>query len=420
MTSSRSYRRLITDREIGPLLFAANFGRLSGGLVPFGLVAFYSDRQEYTHAGVAAATLMVVSSLTAPYKGRLITRHSPRATIVPMSLVFALLLGTGVALNAAGASFVVAMAGIVSGAAIAPPTPAVVRAIWTNVAETPSTNRALHALDSTTEELTFAISPLITSALWATVGAFWSIPVGLCAGVLGNVAIVALASRPEASSHALMTQPLSASPVPEEPLDPASSPSKGSVYLQPAAVGLLLPMVGLGVAMGGLSLILPAWSGQNLGAEAVSGVLLSITSFAGFLAGLAFGKLPVGRVSARVQYQGAAALIAVGVLLFMVSEGLVLAVLGAICLGVGMTPMFIASYIMVGDYFADASHTEMNAALGSSFNIGDGIATAACGFALVALGTSNVLLALAVCTIALAAASVLLPRIAVTQTARKG
>ena len=61
MTSSHSYRRLIIDREIGPLLFAANFGRLSGGIVPFGLVAFYSDRQEYIHAGVASAVLMVVS-----------------------------------------------------------------------------------------------------------------------------------------------------------------------------------------------------------------------------------------------------------------------------------------------------------------------------------------------------------------------
>ena len=70
MTSSHSYRRLIIDREIGPLLFAVNFGRLSGGIVPFGLVAFYSDRQEYIHAGVASAVLMVVSSLTAPYKGR--------------------------------------------------------------------------------------------------------------------------------------------------------------------------------------------------------------------------------------------------------------------------------------------------------------------------------------------------------------
>lgn len=251
MTSSHSYRRLIIDREIGPLLFAANFGRLSGGIVPFGLVAFYSDRQEYIHAGVASAVLMVVSSLTAPYKGRLITRYSPRATIVPMSLVFALLLGTGVTLNASGASFVVAMAGIVSGAAVAPPTPAVVRAIWTNVAETPATNRALHALDSTTEELTFAISPLITSVLWATGGVFWSIPVGLCAGVLGNIAIVVLASRREASSHALMTRPLSGPPASNELFESVSVTSKRSIYFQPAAVGLLLPMVGLGIAMGG-------------------------------------------------------------------------------------------------------------------------------------------------------------------------
>lgn len=337
-----------------------------------------------------------------------------------MSLVFALLLGTGVTLNASGASFVVAMAGIVSGAAVAPPTLAVVRAIWTNVAETPATNRALHALDSTTEELTFAISPLITSVLWATGGVFWSIPVGLCAGVLGNIAIVVLASRREASSHALMTRPLSGPPASNELFESVSVTSKRSIYFQPAAVGLLLPMVGLGIAMGGLSLILPAWSGQNLGAEAISGVLLSVVSFAGFLAGIAFGKLPGGRVAARLQYQGAVALVAVGVLLFMVSEGIVLAVLGASCVGVGMTPMFIASYMMVGDYFADTSHTEINAALGSSFNIGSGIATTVCGFALVVLGTNNVLLALTICTIALAATSVLLPRVTSAQTSLKG
>lgn len=411
MTSAVSYWKILTNRETGPLLLAANFGRLSGGLVPFGLVAFYTDRNEPVFAGIASVTFMVISSLTAPYKGRLVTRYSPRTAILPMSLIFALLVTAGVSLDVTGFGFAPAITGISAGSAFAPPTPAVVRSVWTNISDTQQMNRALHALDSTTEELTFAISPLITAFLWSTIGPFWSIPIGLFAGLIGNATIVWLASRPPASSRVLMTQPRTSQGCDNIENTNGTHKRALSLYLRPSATGLLLPMLGLGVVMGGLSLVLPSWAGENLGNQSASGLLLAIISFAGFAAGLVFGRLPERWVSARLQYQMSAALISVGALFFSLSDDIVGAICAAILIGVGMTPMFIASYAMVGDYFSGHEHTEINAALGSTFNIGDGLASLLCGFALVALATGQVLLLLGVCALALSFTAVFLPRV---------
>lgn len=410
MTNSVSYLRIIADRETGPLLLAANFSRLSSGLVPFGLVAFYTDRGETSLAGIAAVTFMVALSLTAPYKGRFVTRFSPVTSIIPMSLLFSVVLVVGVSLDAAGAGFVPAIIGIAAGAACSPPTPAVVRSIWTNIAETQPMNRALHALDSTTEELTFAISPLITAVLWSTIGPFWSIPIGLTAGLLGNTAIVYLASRRSSTSRTFMTRRVNTTSREKALHAKQNSKKPFSLYLQPSATGLLLPMIGLGGVMGGLTLVLPSWAGENLGAQSASGVILGIISFVGFASGLIFGKLPDKWMSARSQYQVSAGLIAVGALVFAISSNLFGAILAAVLIGIGMTPMSIAAFTMVGDYFSGNAHTEINASLGASFNIGDGLASLLCGFALVTFGTGQVLLILGLCTLTLSAMSIILPR----------
>lgn len=409
MSDRSSYRSLMTDRITGPLLAATNFGRLSGGLVPFGLVAFYSDRNEYLHAGVMSSAFMIISSLTAPYKGRLITRYSPLSTLLPLSLAFALITVTGIALDINGGAFPFAFIGVCVGAALVPPTPALVRAMWTAIATSTAMKRALHSLDSTTEELTFAISPLIIAALWSSVGPFWSIPLGLIAGVIGNVAILWWGMRPYARCYRLVTEPLPVS----DKSDDASIRRRRvlSVYRQRKAAGLLIPMLALGLAIGSLSLILPPWCERNLGAASISGVLLSIISFTGFLTGLCFGKFPENVLQVRTQYRLSVAFIVGAVALLTMGSGIVTAVVACILLGVGMTPMFIASFLLVSSYFATDTHTEMNAALGSSFNLGSGTASLIAGLALSQLGPSTVLIYVSLILVILGGTVLLLPHV---------
>ncbi len=66
-----SYRSLLSSKDTARILLAINISRLSGGIVPFGLVAFYASRDDFSAAGIASAIFMVVGAFTAPYKVQL-------------------------------------------------------------------------------------------------------------------------------------------------------------------------------------------------------------------------------------------------------------------------------------------------------------------------------------------------------------
>ena len=302
-------------------------------------------------------------------------RISPRKAVVPMSFTYCLLTLIGVYLSSIDKPFTVALLFLVTGALIAPPIPALVRAIWTKLACNSETNRALHALDSITEELVFAISPLVTSLIWSTIGAFWTIPVGLTCGFLGNVAIILLASRKKSQSRELVVHPHRTT---GDEISKTGNISR-SIYLKKTTAGLLLPMFGLGIAMGGISVVLPKWAETNLGTPSASGIILSIISFAGFIAGIFFGKIKNDFIASRFQYQIASLLVASGVVVFSFGNSSVSALFAATMIGAGMTPMFIVSFIMIGEFYNEIHHTEMNAAVGSSFTVGDGAASFCAG-----------------------------------------
>jgi len=96
--------------------------------------------------------------------------------------------------------------------------------------------------------------------------------------------------------------------------------------------------------------------------------------------------------------------------LFALSTTIALSVIASLLMGLGMTPMFINAYVLVSDVAEERDHTELNAALGSSFNLGDGLATLALGM-MIGLFTSTVAVLLGTIVVfCLCASSMLLTR----------
>ncbi|WP_353065988.1 hypothetical protein [Arcanobacterium hippocoleae] len=132
--------------------------------------------------------------------------------------------------------------------------------------------------------------------------------------------------------------------------------------------------------MGALSILLTKWSEASLGEQSASGIFLSIISFSGFFAGLFFGKIKPRSLSISSQYQIASLSIAVGVVFISLGSRLLFVVIGSIVLGSAMTIMFIISFVLIGEHYREAQQTEMNAAIGASYDISSGLSNLSAGF----------------------------------------
>ncbi|WP_346278672.1 MFS transporter [Pseudonocardia sp.] len=394
-----SYRLLLQRPAIAPLLGAAMVGRLAAGMVPFGAVAMFTTGGQPTYAGLAFATVLLVSAFTGPWRGRLTDRHSARTMLPVFAIAFTGLVSIAAALSTVAPAL--CLMALAVAAALAPPASAVLRTAWTAIAESAQENRALHSLDSVLEEATFVASPLLTSAAWALAGARWALVAGGAAALIGTALVLVSARRAGGRVRAAFVDKRCES----SPLRTAPPPRFRSLLLTRDGVALLAPMFGLGIAMGAVAVVLPAWAGQYTTAE-MSGVVLAVISAGGVLAGLVFGAVHFPGTP-WAQYVTAAAVVTCGTALIAGTSHVAVTFLAATLIGLGMTPMFVVAFLLVGRVIPADRHTEANAALGSAYNLGSGGAAAAAG-ALLATTTTPVILILAATTTALTALAVAL------------
>lgn len=87
--SQTSYRTLLAKGGFPGLLLAVSVGRLSSGLLPFGLTALFVQGERYLSAGIVAVCFMFMSSSTAPWRGRYIDRHGARRALPLFSMATA-------------------------------------------------------------------------------------------------------------------------------------------------------------------------------------------------------------------------------------------------------------------------------------------------------------------------------------------
>lgn len=379
MTSAQQLGRMSVLRKRGvvSILVAMCASRIAAGMIPFGLVTYFASRNDFASAGFSSTIFMIAVSLSGPVKSRIIQKYAPGVIIVSMAIIssvaFCLCIASSFYLHSTIFAFLLIALGAIS----APPTGAVVRSAWNQISGSPSEKKFLHSIDSVMEEAVFALTPILTSIIWVSIGPQWGVPLGSIAGFIGSYIVVQVGKNSDAKK--LFSINRKQSQIEQNESCRNRGINSFRLYFSLKSVGLLLPSLGIGISIGTLTIVLPAWASSYTKSQAISGVILGVISLSGAISASCGDRLSPYKADERkkIIYYGVP--LTVSLFLFSIADNIFTEVLSAIMFGYGMTPIFVSSYMLVSALYNEEFHTELNASLGAAFNIGSGCSTAVVG-----------------------------------------
>ncbi|MGW5367455.1 MFS transporter [Streptomyces sp. NPDC004009] len=383
-----TYRGSLAVPQAKQVLALGVLSRLPSGLIPFSVLISFTQYYGIGIAGLASAALMLAIALPGPARARWCSSRGP-AMVLLMALSSVLLFAAAAAAISLS-HWQIPLALTAAAGALFPPLTPSLRAAWSRLMPDKQYLQSIHALDSTVEELTFVVAPLLGTAAMALTDARW---------VLVSSAFLLV---PAALG---LTSMLRALPGSEE-VTAASSSEPGtrrrSIIRTRDGRGITMPVIVLGLCGGGLTVIIPAAS-ADYGNVISSGYSFAAFSLGGLVGGLAYGRRK-WTASLRTRYTAATGSLVAGALLLAALSQSPLTILAVFCVGLPMTPIFVIAYILVDERIDPSQHAEANAWLGSGYNLGSA-AGSALGGQLLAL-TGPRLVAITLAGVALIATSI--------------
>lgn len=366
-TTTPGYRATLAVPRSRSLLALGILSRLPSGLIPFAALISFTQHYGIGIAGLASGALLLAIALPGPARARWCATHGPAAPLI-MALASVSLFAAAAAATSQS-HWQIPLLIIAAAGALFPPLNPALRALWSRLMPDKQHLQSIHALDSTVEELTFVVTPLMGTAAMALVDARWV----LAAGAL---LLVPAAVGLGAATRALPTAENTPAP------SPGTTERRRSIIRPRDGQGITVPVIALGLCGGGLTVILPAAS------AGFSDVITSGYSFAAFSLGGVVGGLAYGRkrwaASLRIRYAAATTGLVVGAFSLAALSASPLTILAAFCVGLPLTPIFVIAYLLVDERIDASRHAEANAWLGSGYNLGSA-AGAALGGQLLAL-----------------------------------
>ncbi|MDA5147329.1 MFS transporter [Streptomyces sp. AD681] len=384
-----SYRATLAIPHAKGALALGVLSRLPSGLLPFAVLISFTQHYGIGIAGLASGALLLAIAVPGPARARWCTNRGP-AGLLLMALASVLLF------SAAGATigmkhWQIPVAVTAAAGALFPPLSPGLRAVWSKLMPDKQHLQSAHALDSTVEELTFVLTPLLGSAAMALMDARWVLACGAVLLLPAATGLSAVLRRLPADEDSGQTQ--------------WQSPSRHRSLIRTRdGQGITVPVIALGLCGGGLTVIIPAAT-VNFGDVISSGYSFAAFSLGGAVGGLAYGRRE-WTAPLRARYAAATATLAAGALLLAALATSPLTILAVFCVGLPMTPIFVIAYLLVDERIDSPRHTEANAWLGSGYNLGSASGAALGGQLLQLTGPRLVAVVLA----AVAAAATLVAR----------
>ncbi|MFD9575722.1 MFS transporter [Streptomyces sp. NPDC059982] len=352
-TTTPGYRAALAVPKAKQVLALGVLSRLPSGLVPFSVLISFTQHYGIGIAGLASGALLLAIAIPGPARARLCSTRGP-VTVLLMALASVLLFTT--AASTIGMELWQIPLAITAGAgALFPPLTPSLRAVWSRLMPDKQHLQSIHALDSTVEELTFVVTPLLGTAAMALTDAGWVLVAGAfllllaAAGLARVLKALPPADDPTASSTETKTR-------------------RRSIIRSRDGQGITVPVIVLGLCGGGLTVIIPATS-AGFGNVIASGYSFAAFSLGGVVGGLAYGRRK-WTASLRLRYSAATAGLVVGALLLAALSASPFTIVAVFCVGLPMTPIFVIAYLLVDERIDSSRHTEANAWLGSGYNLG--------------------------------------------------
>lgn len=396
-TAESGYWTVLRTQRVPGLLAAGALGRLPGGILPFAFVVTFARLDGFAVAGAVAAVFMLAAALTGPRRGRLVDRRGASALIAFAVIQAGCAVATAVFVLAKWtAPAVVAVAAC---SAFAPPISAALRARWSVAVTNKDQLRQVHSIDSIFEELTFIVAPLVATMAMKLTSPIITVIFG---SMVYFAAVAVLIVIPTTPSSVAADEPPSGT-------QSRRHADRRSLIRLGVGQGIILPIVGLGIFSGGISVVLPAVT-SAAGDITSAGYLFAVFSVGGVLGGFIYGKIHA-ELALRTRYFFIAAYLAV-VTIAVALTATTPVVYGTVALaGAAVTPLFVVAYLLVDERLSKTRQVEANAWIGSGYNLGSGLGSAACGLAVASAPVGLVVVGLFMVTTAGAMSALRIPKV---------
>ncbi|WP_298131086.1 MFS transporter [Micropruina sp.] len=371
----RAYREILTLPGAWQFSAAGLLARSGGAMMGIGLVLMVSALYgSYGLAGALAASNAVAWALGTAALSNLVDRYGQRRVMYPAAIVSAVMLSLLVifAMLQLPAWTLFAPA-VLSGATGGAPG-ALVRARWTHLVDDPDKLHTAFSLESTLDEVTFVVGPVLATAL--------STGVHPAAGLIAPV-VLSLAG-----AHLLYGQRATEPPVSSQPRHPdAPRVRQQFVLLVPGVAAVVAVNLLIGCVFGSIDVSVVAATTEWEVREA-AGLVLAVFSLASGLAGFYYGARRWASPVIKRFLIGVAAMCAACVALVGAHSVLLLCV-GGLLVGVTVAPTLINANTLIGGLVARDRLTEGLSWMGTGIGIGVAIGSSASGQAIDHAGYSG-------------------------------
>jgi len=376
MISLVRYRSLLKQPGFLATITASVIGRLPIGIVGLTVLLLVQTRYgSFGQAGAAASCYVIGLALFAPALGRIIDRHGPRVVLLTSAFVFpAALIGLTGAVTQGAPTCVVLLAAAGVGASFPPITVCIRTYFKQRLADELLVSTA-YSLESVLIEVIFILGPMLVAffvAVASPAAAAWFAAACALAGTLLFLRSPGLRSwRVEQRSGAGLLGPLA----------------------ERDFVPLILVVLCFSTSFGLMEIGVAAYASEA-GRPALAGVLLGLMSLGSALGGLAYGGRSWHRPLPS-QFAVTLALMGSGILLLALPSNPWLFALVATFAGTVMAPALIIQNMLVANAVRAEHLTEAFTWSASALLTGVGLGFAAGGGLLQAFRSDAVLLAAA-------------------------
>ncbi|MDQ0791546.1 MFS transporter [Streptomyces sp. B1I3] len=360
-----TYLAVLAVREARMPLLGSCLARMSFAVLPLSLLLSVRNATgSFAVAGLASGALSATLTLFAPARARLIDRKGSRTGLIRLTVPYLLGLAALITLAETGAPTAALLGAAAVAGMFAPPLGPTMRVLWAKIlhGRQPLLPTA-YALDSVTEEVVFTMGPLLAGGL-----------IAVAAPLASMITVMALITSGTACF--VLSAATAAAPA-------SDAPDAGRPHGRPMALPgmrtIVLSFGGVGLVIGVLQVALP-FIATHAGSPSAGGVLLALLSV-----GSAVGGLTYGRISWRATPVQRFAVLVTGftltVLPLCLTESPVLVGAFAFLVGLCLAPLFITAYLLVNDLVTASrtAPTEANTWVSTANNGGFAAGSAAAG-----------------------------------------
>ena len=360
----RTYREILTIPGALRFCAAGLLARSGGAMMGLGIVLMVSALYgSYGLAGALAAAQAVAWAGGTAILSSLVDKYGQRRVMYPATVISATMLAVVVVLAVMQVPAWALFAPVVISGGTSGAPGALVRARWSHVISEPRQLHAAFSLESTLDELTFVIGPVVATAL--------SVGVHPAAGLVAPVILSLLGAQLFYSQRS--TEP----PVPPRPADGSSPPRRRFILLTPGVASVVAVNLLIGCVFGSIDVSVVA-AATEWGVRSASGTVLAVFSFASGVAGFAYGaRVWRSPLPGRFVTGVVALFLSAAGLLFAHSE-LVLAGVGLL-VGATVAPTLINGNTLIEGMVPRTRLTEGLSWMGTGLGIGVAVGSSVAG-----------------------------------------